>query len=435
MPHRAVGENHLNSLYLAAALSMIFMTLIIAVQPLYLRDVLGLTRENAGFINANIQVVTEIVDLLIIGYLGFLSDRYGRVPIIVFGFLLAGFSALLVPFSYAIGIWLGIGGLAFFYLVRISMSLGTAAIWPQILTLAADFSDIRNRPRLIANAGFMLAFGATLSYAILAQIPQHAGTTAALLLGAVIAFSGAWIARNLVIDVAKKLKEKKIPFRQMMDLLKREKGLRFTFLSAFSSRNDMVIIGLFLMIWFIYFADLLGVGHAEAAGRAGLVIGLIGLSALVSIPAWGTVIEKYGRVPAIIMGLSISGIGFVSFGFIVNPFGWQILIPAVLVGLGQAGCLLAPQTLTIDLAPEKIRGSVLGAFNTVGCIGIIFFLQTGGILFDWIGPPAPFLFTGMANLLVMVYGISVLKNQRQSEQSFSGNEMADSAQVEEHAAG
>jgi MFS family permease len=171
------------------------------------------------------------------------------------------------------------------------------------------------------------------------------------------------------------------------------------------------------------------VGHAEAAGRAGLVIGLIGLSALVSIPAWGTVIEKYGRVPAIIMGLAISGIGFFSFGFIVNPFGWQILIPAVLTGLGQAGCLLAPQTLTIDLAPENIRGSVLGAFNTVGCIGIIFFLQAGGFLFDWWGPPAPFLFTGFANLLVMIYGLYILRGQSY------GEDMAGSARVEEQTAG
>ena len=185
---------------------MIFMTLIIAVQPLYLRNVLGIGRENAGFINANIQVITELVDLFIIGYLGYLSDRYGRVPLIFYGFLLAGFSAILVPFSHLFGVWIGIGGLAFFYLMRITMSLGTAAVWPQLITLAGDFSDIRSRPKLIANAGFMLAFGATLSYAVLVQIPQHAGTTAALLLGALIAFAGAWIARNLLIVVTKRLK-------------------------------------------------------------------------------------------------------------------------------------------------------------------------------------------------------------------------------------
>lgn len=409
MPYRKVRENHLNSLYLTAALSMIFMTLIIAIQPLYLRNVLGISRENAGFINANIQVITEIVDLFFIGYLGYMSDRHGRIPIIVFGFLLAGVSVILAPFSHVLGVWLGIGGLAFFYLIRVAMSLGTSAIWPQIATLAGDFSSKKTRPRLIANAGFMMAFGATLSYAILVQIPQHAGLTFTLLLGAIIAFAGAWAAKKLLIDVAEKLKEKKVPLRQVIDLLKKEQGLRLTFLSAFSSRNDMVIVGLFLMIWFIYFADLLAIDHAVAAARAGMVIGLIGLSALVSIPAWGTVIERFGRVPAIAMGLCVSGVGFVSFGFIVNPFGWQILFPAILVGLGQAGCLLAPQTLTLDLAPTHIRGSVMGAFNTVGCLGIIFFLQIGGYLFDKIGPPAPFLFTGVANLGVMGYAIYILK--------------------------
>jgi len=416
-----IKENHLNSLYLTAALSMIFMTLVIAVQPLYLREVLGLARENAGFINANIQVITEIIDLFFIGYLGYLSDRYGRIPIIVFGFMLAGISVILAPFSHVIGLWLGIGGLAFFYLIRIAMSLGTTSIWPQIATLAGDFSSRKTRPRLVANAGFMMAFGATLSYGILVQIPKHAGLTFALLLGALIAFSGAWVAKKLLIDVSERLKEKKVPFGKMMELLKKEQGLRLTFLSAFSSRNDMVIIGLFLMIWFIYFADLLAVDHSAAAARAGLVIGLIGLTALFSIPAWGVLIENIGRVPAIVIGLCVSGIGFLSFGFIVNPFGWQILVPAILVGLGQAGCLLAPQTLTLDLAPSDIRGSVMGAFNTVGCIGIIFFLQTGGFLFDWIGPPAPFLFTGAANLLVMGYAIYILRTHG-GEADMAGDE-------------
>ncbi|GMT41906.1 MAG: MFS transporter [bacterium] len=425
MPDKGVKGNHINSLYLTAALGMIFMTLIVAIQPLYLSEALGLTRGNAGFINANIQVVTEIVNLFAIGYIGYISDRYGRVPVMVGGFLLAGVTALIVPFSHVIGLWLGLGGLMVFYLVRILISLGTVAVWPQIAALAGDFSNRKTRPRLIANAGLMMAFGATLSYAVLIQIPQHAGLTLTILLGAVIAFAGAWIAKKHLIDVAEKLEEKKIPLRRIMELLKKEKGLRLTFLSAFTSRNDMIIVGLFLMIWFIYFADLLAINHAEAAARAGLVIGFIGLVALVSMPTWGTVMEKYGRVPAIAAGLAVSGIGFVSFGFIVNPFTWQIFIPAVLVGIGQAGCLLAPQTLTIDIAPENIRGSVLGAFNTAGCLGVIIFLQASGFLFDRIGPPAPFLLTGMANLMVMGYALMILKSKRRDAVDDSSGGFAD----------
>lgn len=405
----SLEKRHFNTLYLMAALAMIFMTLALALQPLFLRQVLGLHRDNAGFVNANIQVITEIVDLLFVGYLGYLSDRFGRVPLMTFGFVVAGVAALMAPFSLEVGAWLGLSGLTIFYLARTFMSLGTTAVWPQIATLTGDFSDIESRPRLLARTGFMMAFGATLVYAVLMQIPRHAGVVTAMLLMSGVAFAGAWLAKNFLIDVAPKIKEKSAPVAEILALLKREERLRLSFLSAFSSRNDMVIIGLFLMTWCIYFADILGISHTRAAATAGMVIGFIGLVILVTIPLWGEMIVRYGRVTTMVLGLFLSGVGFLSMGLIINPLGWWILGPALLVGLGQAGCLLAPQTLTLDLAPPAMRGSVLGAFNTVGCIGIIFFLQAGGMLFDWLGPTVPFVFTGIANLLIMFYGLTILK--------------------------
>ncbi len=305
----------------------------------------------------------------------------------------------------------GVSGLTLFYLSRTLMSLGTTAVWPQIATLTGDFSDVESRPRLLAKAGFMMAFGATLVYAILMQIPKHAGITSAMLLMSVTAFIGAWLAKNFLIDVAPKTKERKVPVAEIVALLKKENRLRLSFLSAFSSRNDMVIIGLFLMTWCIYFADILGLSHTQAAATAGMVIGFIGLVVLVTIPLWGEIIVRYGRVPAMVFGLFFSGAGFLSMGLIINPMSWWILLPSLLVGMGQAGCLLAPQTLTLDLAPESMRGSVLGAFNTVGCIGIIFFLQVGGVLFDWLGPTIPFVFTGIANFLIMLYGLAILRTR------------------------
>lgn len=391
---------------------MIFMTLVLATQPLFLRS-LGLARENAGFVNANIQVITEVIDLLFVGYLGYLSDRFGRTPLMIYGFILAGVTALLTPFSAEIGWLLGIDGLFIFYAARAIMSLGTTAVWPQVATLTGDYTDKKNRPKLLAKVGFMMAFGATLVYAVLMQLPKHSGITSVMFLAGLAAFAGAWLSRDFLVEIAPKTEEKSFPFRAVKELLKKDRRLRLSFLAAFSSRNDMVIVGLFLMTWFIYYSDLLpGVDNTQAAGRAGVIIGYIGLVVLVTIPVWGWSIVRFGRVSALVAGLLLSGIGFVTIGLIYNPMSWWILLPATLVGMGQAGCLLAPQTLALDIAPEEIRGSVMGAFNTVGCIGIIFFLQVGGVLFDWISPTSPFLFTGVANFVIMFYGLSIREGGR-----------------------
>ncbi len=40
---------------------------------------------------------------------------------------------------------------------------------------------------------------------------------------------------------------------------------------------------------------------------------------------------------------------------------------------------------------------------------MIFFVQMGGFLFDWVGPYAPFVFAGIGNLLIMLYAVWLLR--------------------------
>ncbi len=405
---------HRNTLYLLSAICMIFMTMVLAIQPIFLRSVLGVSADEAGMINATVQTVTEVFDLLLVGYLGYLSDRYGRKPVVVYGFLVAALGALIIPSSLEIGVFLGLSGLTIFYAMRIIMSLGTAAVWPQLAAVAGDFSDQKGRASMMANAAFMMSFGATLVYTVIMQIPQHAGLTLTMYLVAVVALLGAWFANRSLVDVSNRLKEPEIPWKKIGDMLKRDARLRLTFASAFSARNDMVLIGLFLMLWFVYFADIHGLTQEEAVAQGGLLIGVIGGGILVSIPLWGWFIQQFGRIAAITLSMFLSGAGFVSMWFVVNPFQWEIYIPALLIAAGQAGTLLAPQVLTIDLSPEDMRGSVLGAFNTVGGIGMILFVQIGGILFDYLGPYAPFVFTGIGNLAIMLYAFWVMQTCQES---------------------
>ena len=411
MTEHIIERENQNALYLLSAVCMVFMTLAVAIQPLFLRNVLEISFENAGLINANIQVVTELMDLALILFLGYLSDRYGRVPIATMGFLVAAAGAVLATFSLQLGMLLGIGGLAFYYLMRVFMSLGTGAVWPQISALAGDFTTYQNRPRIMANTALMMALGATLVYAVLMQIPRHAGYMAVMLITAAVALIGAMVARRCLVDVAPKREDKRVPWRQVRDLLVGEERLRLSFASAFFARSDLVIIGMFLMLWFIYFADIAGVGQEEAAARGGTLIGYAGLVVLISVSFWGRLIETFGRVQSLVTGLALSGLGFALMGFIVNPYNWFIIVPLTLVAVGQAGCLVAPLVLAIDLTPRDIRGSMLGVFNVVGGIGIALFVQIGGFLFDEIGPHAPFVFIGIGNLLLGCYAAWVIRGE------------------------
>ncbi len=399
-----------NALYLLSALCMVFMTLVVAIQPLFLRNVLNISFETAGAVNANVQVVTEVLDLFIFAYLGYLSDRIGRVRIIVAGFLVAAIGAVIAPLSPWIG-GASIGALVVYYVSRVIMSAGSGAVWPQLSALAGDFSEDDTRARLMSNTAFMMAFGVTLVYAVLMQIPAHAGIAVTMLLTAAVSLAGAWLAGKFLVDVAPRTQETSVPWRAVWSLVKAEPRLRLAFASSLFARSDMVFVGLFLMLWFIYFADLIKVGQAEAAARAGILIGLMGAVVMLSIPVWRSFIEHFGRIQAVLLGMVLSALGFIMLGFIINPFDWFIVLPILLIASGQAGCFVAPQILTVDYAPRDLLGSVLGAFNVIGCIGIIFFVQVGGFLFDYVGPPAPFVFTGVGNLIISAYALRLLKRE------------------------
>ncbi len=95
--------------------------------------------------------------------------------------------------------------------------------------------------------------------------------------------------------------------------------------------------------------------------------------------------------------------------FVVNPFDWYVYVPMTLIAMGQAGSMLGPDILALDSAPEDMRGSIMGPLNMVSGIGLIIILEIGGILFDTVGPYAPFVFTGIGNILALIYAVYVSK--------------------------
>lgn len=415
--HPSIEPHHLNTLYLLSALCLILMTLSLGTQPLYLRSVLGISSANAGAINASIMVLGETLELLVAGALGYLSDRVGRKRIMVQGFLLAGIGAVIAPFSATIGSVVGGSGLAVYYVARMLMACGIGAVWPQLWSIGGDFSEPGNRARLMANSAFMMALGKTLVYAILMQIPPKGGVVLTMLLVAIAAFAGAQLARTSMIDVGPKLLEASVPWRRVSRLLQDDRRLRLSFAAGFLARSDMVITALFLMLWCVYFAETEGVTREVAAAHGGMMVGLAGLVVMVSLPVWKAFIERFGRVASIAAAVALSGLGFVMIGLVANPFDAFIMLPVVVSATGQAGCFVTPSILVVDVTPPDIRGSVLGAFAVIGGIGQVFFIQIGGFLFDTVGPTSPFVFIGVANLVVMAYAFSVMNtsDHRQTE--------------------
>ncbi|MEI6985379.1 MAG: magnetosome biogenesis transporter MamZ [Rhodospirillaceae bacterium] len=410
-PARGFDRLQWNNIYLLSGAGALVAALTIGIQPLLLDKVFGIAFENEGSINADIQVFAEIASILGVGWLGLLSDRIGRLPVIKLGFLAICAGALLSLVSLELGLTIGTGALTLFYITRVLISGGADAVQLELSTLVADITEFHNRPKLLTNVIFMMMFGGTVLAAIIMQVAeQKGGIIIIMALPLLIGVVGFMMAQRSLVDVAPKNNNATNPLQQVWGLISKDPRMQLAFVATFYTRADVIILSLFYSLWCISVADIVGVTRAYATTHAAVLIGLLGVGVLVSMPVWKIVIERHSRISAIGASLSLAGIGYISLGLFANPFNWMVILPLVLIGVGHAGCTVTLQVLTVDISPKPILGAVLGMAYLTGGAGIIMLTQSGGYYFDAVGPRAPFMLMGTAKLLVTLYASWLVLN-------------------------
>lgn len=408
---RSFSPAQWNTIYLLSAAGSLVAALIISIQPLLLDRVFGIAFEKEGSINADIQVVAEIISILGVGWFGMMSDRIGRVPVIAFAFLIVCAGAVLALVSLEIGLTVGTGALAVFYITRALISSGAETVQVQLATLVGDISEFENRPRLIRNIVLMTVFGGTVLSAIVIQIAeQPAGISVIMALPLLVGLVGFSMTRKTLFDVAPRHEENEHTLRKVWALISRDPRMQLAFVATFYTRADVVITSLFFSLWCISVSDVLGLTRYYAAAHAAAMIGLLGTAVLASIPVWKIIIERHSRISAIGASLSIAGAGYASLGLFANPFHELVLVPLVLIGIGHAGSTVTLNVLTVDISPKRILGSMLGVAYLIGGLGIIMLVQSSGYYFDAVGPRAPFVLMATGKFLITLYAGWVLLN-------------------------
>ena len=400
-----------NVIYLLTAAAALVAELTVAVQPLILDQVLGIAFEKEGAINADIMVVVEIIAVMCVGGMGLLSDRIGRVPVIVAGFAIVGIGAVLSLFSLYLGLAAGVGALALFYVTRILLSSGADSVQLQLSTLAGDVSDYSNRPRLLSNVIFMMVFGSTVLSAIILQMTmQDSGLMMIMAVPLLIALAGIALTRRSLVDVVEPQSHVEHPLIQVWARVSGDPRMQLAFAAAFYTRADVIIISLFYSLWCLSVSDSVDVSRTYAIAHAAVMIGLMGGAILLTIPIWKTFIERHSRITAIGAGLSMAATGYLSLVLFDNPFNWLVALPLVLIGVGHAGCLVTLKVLTVDASPKSILGTMLGMAYVTGGAGIIMLVQSSGYYFDAVGPRAPFALMGTGKLLITLYAAWLMLN-------------------------
>ena len=140
-----------------------------------------------------------------------------------------------------------------------------------------------------------------------------------------------------------------------------------------------------------------------------LAVAAFSLVIALSSTKGGALSDVLGRRGLIIVGWLIYAAIYLGFAFASER--WHIWILYAGYGLYYGAFLGASSALVADLVPERLRGTAYGIFNAALGVAALPASLIAGLLWDWYGPSAPFLF-GAALAVMATLGLLLLPLRR-----------------------
>ncbi len=117
----------------------------------------------------------------------------------------------------------------------------------------------------------------------------------------------------------------------------------------------------------------------------GLITASYSVAQLVSAPLWGRVSDRYGRRPALLIGLTASAVAYLVFG--LASAVWLLFLSRVVQGAG-GGTTGVAQAYVADTVKPEDRARALGWLSAATSLGVMIGPTIGSFAFH-LGPQAP----------------------------------------------
>jgi MFS family permease len=403
-----ISTTNMWSLMYAALVSIGVVTGMAAMTPYVLTVNLGIPENAQGSALGTLALWQELALILCYGPLGILADKFGRKIIYVTGFLTLALGYVLFPYAT---------NMTELSLARLVYAVGIGAVTGMLATVIADYGAERDRGKLGAMTGFLNGLGVVVVTLFIGKLPAifveggandvDAGRDTMLIAAGICVVSALVLMLGLKAGVPERgaAAAKKPIFELLSEgfgLAARNRRIALSYASAFVARGDLAIVGLFAIAWGKQAAIAAGMSNAEAL-KAGLVPFIVAQSVALVWPGVIAIpLDRLKRMNVLALCMGLGAIGYCCLIFVRDPLAAVSLPLFALLGIGQISAFLGAQTVIAKEAPEEMRGSVIGAFNFCGAIGILVLSLIGGWMFDAFGPWSTFFMVGILNAVVAV---------------------------------
>lgn len=150
-------------------------------------------------------------------------------------------------------------------------------------------------------------------------------------------------------------------------------------------------------LWVLFitiFIDLLGFGIVipilpnfarqlqASSWQIGLLVASYSLMNFLFAPFWGTMSDKIGRKPVILISLTLTALAYVVFAY--SSALWLLFLSRIIAGVGSANIATA-QAYIADISPPQERAKNFGIIGAAFGLGLIVGPSVGGIVKDAYG--------------------------------------------------
>jgi DHA1 family multidrug resistance protein-like MFS transporter len=175
---------------------------------------------------------------------------------------------------------------------------------------------------------------------------------------------------------------------------------------ASSKRRQLLILAFTLVVVTLgfglvmpiipFYMELLGAGGTEL----GLLVASYAIMRLIFGPIWGSLSDRVGRKPILMIGVLGYGITMIGFGLATQL--WMMFAARILAGILSSATAPTTMAYISDTTSEEDRGGGMGLLGAAGGLGAIFGPAVGGLLAEHSLSLPFFVAAGMAFLALIL---------------------------------
>lgn len=326
-------------------------------------------------------VVASTLGILISIPMGYISDKYGRKPMIVLGMVIISITTLASGFSKTAD------QLIVFQFI---LGLGWAAFITSSSAMIGDIFLPEMRAKATSITLIGLFSGTATGFLTAGFLYGSIGWKATFYFLAIIIMAITLIILKVLEDPEKE----KITRRGISSL----KGNNTVYLCSFIL--GMVGEGIIIMSP-LYMAQ-----QHMSKYDIGILLFAMTIATLMTLPLAGWLADRIGRKKPITYGFLFSVPLLFSFSFVTNSY--QLVIILILLGIGTGLGFPAMSAYAQDSA-SKARGTAMGIYYTSRVAGMAVGPLLGGIIADGVGILVVFNFYAFAALIGALTTVTLLK--------------------------